>query len=205
MREAGCNKTKVNVKSDNGPANIDLLERVGKVIGNSAAYASASTSVVERGVASVQRHVRVLRSHVEGALGHTILVGHPMWPWLVERSVFLLNHGRRSLRADENGRGMRGGAMTEVSVDVLSIARTRMDSIAGLGGGDGAVARSSTLATTMGMPGGSAQHASVALGLTLMSSPSLSHPAGKRMSWAGASLQGDDSWQEHTCTHTSVD
>lgn len=120
-RETGCDQLKANVKSDNGSAMVDLVERVGKVrasrgaqtmvIESSVLYATARKELMERGVTSVQGHVRVWRGHVEGTLGCTILVGHPMWPRLVEHSAFFLNRGevgRDAQTSYERRKGKRG-------------------------------------------------------------------------------------------------
>lgn len=103
-RESGRDEARISVKSDSGPAIVDLVEGVGGVrasrgaqpmiVENSAAHAGASSDVVERREAPVHEHVRALWRHVQKALGRTMPVGHAIWLWLVERSGFLLIGGR---------------------------------------------------------------------------------------------------------------
>lgn len=62
---------------------------------------SATNGVAERGVQSVQCHVRVLRNATEAALGVEPPVGHAIWPWPVEHAAVLLNQGRGRARWED--------------------------------------------------------------------------------------------------------
>lgn len=85
MREVGCAQIGVNLKSDNGPAITNLVEKVGRLraaasaqpmaVETSSAYACASNGVVERGVQVAKGHMRMSRSATEAALGVQIPVG----------------------------------------------------------------------------------------------------------------------------------
>jgi hypothetical protein len=101
MREMGCEHCEINVKSDNEPAAMALLQEVGRWraaaggqkmnVESSEAYASQSNGVVESGVKAVQGQVRVLKSALEGKLGAEVLQDHAVLPWLVEYAGWLIN------------------------------------------------------------------------------------------------------------------
>ena len=101
MRELGCEHCVINVKSDNEPAVMALVQEVGRWraaaggrkmnVETSAAYSSQSNGVAESGVKTVLGHIRVLKSALEAKLGILISQDHAVLPWLVEYAGWLVN------------------------------------------------------------------------------------------------------------------
>ena len=111
FREIGCEHVAIIVKSDNEPAMSALVTQIGKSraatggqrfsVEMSTAYSSASNGVVERGVQTIQGHVRVLRSAVEEKWGVKLKTAHSILPWLVEYASFLINRDAAGLAFGE--------------------------------------------------------------------------------------------------------
>jgi hypothetical protein len=101
MREMGCEHCVINVKSDNEPAVMALMQEVGRWraaaggqqmnVETSPAYASQSNGYIESGVKTLQGHIRVLKSALEANLGVAVPQDHAVLPWLVEYAGWLIN------------------------------------------------------------------------------------------------------------------
>ena len=104
MKEVGCAHGDINIKSDNEEALVMLVNNVARQraargggrsnIENSPRYSSKSNGVIERGVRSVQGHIRTLRSAVEARLGIVLDPKHAIYSWIAEYSAYLINRGQ---------------------------------------------------------------------------------------------------------------
>lgn len=101
LREIGCEYNDLIVKSDQEPAIVSVISEVARlramagggkfIVEASPVGSSASNGVAERAIQSVEAQVRVLKLAVETRWGVEIPAKHPILPWLVEYSAFLLN------------------------------------------------------------------------------------------------------------------
>ena len=102
LREIGCERGDLILKSDQEPAIMALFAEVSKLraekggIGRTIEEASpvgssSSNGIVERGIQSVEEQVRVLVSALGSRWKGTIPDRRSIWPWLVEYASYLLN------------------------------------------------------------------------------------------------------------------
>ena len=101
MKEIGCDKGDVVVKSDQEPAVRALLEEVGEVRAAqggrkmltelSPVYSSQRNGVVERAVRSVDQQARALRNALEERWRVQIPAAHAAWAWMIESGTWLLS------------------------------------------------------------------------------------------------------------------
>ena len=86
------------LKSDQEAAIVDLLNEVTRargdvptVVENSAVGDSQGNGFIERGVRSVEEMVRTLKFDLEERLGESLSVHHPVFAWILEHVVDLIN------------------------------------------------------------------------------------------------------------------
>ena len=121
MKEYGCEMIQVNVKSDGEPAIKTVVDNVCRVrasrgasrmcVENSPAYSHKSNGVIERGVQTIQGHLRVMRSALEARLGVVLATDHAIWAWMVEYVGYLICRGevgRDGRTPYERSKGKRG-------------------------------------------------------------------------------------------------
>ena len=101
MREIGCEQGDVTIKSDQEPAMKAIISEIGRVraaagggrmmVESSPVGQSQSNGVVERAIGSAVAQMRVLKDALEGRLGGSIEVKHPVMAWIVEYAALTLN------------------------------------------------------------------------------------------------------------------
>jgi hypothetical protein len=89
---------KLVLRCDAEPALVDLIREIAKgrgdkrtVVENSPTSDSQGNGFIERGVRSVEEMVRVIKLDLERRLGVKVEVSHPIFAWLVEHAVDLIN------------------------------------------------------------------------------------------------------------------
>ena len=101
MREIGCEQGDVTIKSDQEPAMKAIISEIGRVraaagggrmmVESSPVGQSQSNGVVERAIGSAVAQMRVLKDALEGKLGGSIEVKHPVMAWIAEYAALTLN------------------------------------------------------------------------------------------------------------------
>ena len=121
LREVGCGMCDMNMKSDNEPALVAVVNGVDReravrgagrmVIEHSPVHSSQSNGYIERAVQTVQGVIRTMRSALEEKWGVSIGIDHAVWSWLVEYAGWLITRcevGKDGRTPYERMKGKKG-------------------------------------------------------------------------------------------------